>query len=54
MRRSIWLWAAITVLIGAGVAAWLLTARATRTGGGIELGTLPPGRISKTPEPDPS
>src|SRR5258705_4388748 len=44
MRRSLWLWAAaITIAAAAAAAAWLLPARALRAGGGVELGTLPPG-----------
>ena len=45
MKRSISLWttaAAVLVILG-GAAVWLLPARTTRTGAGVDLGTLPRG-----------
>ena len=44
MKRSSWLWiAAIALVIAAAAMAWLLRTRPVRTGGGIDIGTLPRG-----------
>lgn len=42
--RRLWPWAAAAVLVLAVIAAvWLVPARSLRTGGGVDLGTLPRG-----------